>query len=87
MRYEIPYIATTIVSPLMKKELHMWRPLEDDVEITLGHKSQLADWQEILDLERAGSGGFGGMDQARSVEFEFGSHFSIWGLAFLGNIG
>ena len=51
-RYEIPYIAITIVAPLMKKELHMWRPLEDEAEVTLGHKSQLEDWQDILDLER-----------------------------------
>ena len=52
LRYEIPYIATTIVAPLLRKELHMWRPLEDEAVVTMAYYEQFIDWQDILDLER-----------------------------------
>ena len=75
-RYEIPYIAITIVSPLLKKELRFWRPLEDERPTSLKHKQEFMDWQELLSLDRGNDQatrpdpGSGDMDPFHSLMWE-----------------
>ena len=51
--YEIPYIATTIVTPLIQAHLFKvcrWRPLEDGKAASETHKATLAEWKDMLYL-------------------------------------
>jgi tuftelin-interacting protein 11 len=48
--YELPYMATTIVTPLIQKELCKWRPLEDGTGSSERHKETLMEWHNILYL-------------------------------------
>ena len=50
--YEVPYIATTIVTPLIQKELCKWRPLEDGKAASEKHKEKFVEWHEMLYLGR-----------------------------------
>ena len=50
--YEIPFIATTIVTPLIQKELCRWRPLEDGKRSSENHKGMFIEWHKMLYLGR-----------------------------------
>ena len=50
--YEIPYIATTIVTPLIQKELCRWRPLEDGKSASEKYKLMFMEWYKMLYLGR-----------------------------------
>ena len=52
--YEIPYIAVTIVSPLIRVDVSRWRPLDDLSESTR-YIEAYKDWYDILSLGRGGS--------------------------------
>jgi tuftelin-interacting protein 11 len=44
--YELPHIATTIVSPLLRSHLSDWRPLEEPDR----HSDLFLEWRDILDI-------------------------------------
>ena len=44
--YELPHIATTIVAPLLKKELMLWKPLVDPDK----YLSVYSSWKSVLSV-------------------------------------
>ncbi len=50
--YELPHIASTVVAPLLKKELSGWAVLDAPFK----YKAEYAEWREILFLPDSGGG-------------------------------
>ena len=51
--YELPHIATTIVSPLLKKELMLWKPLVDPDKYLAVYSA----WKSVLSIVNYGYDG------------------------------